>query len=208
MSLESVGAGPDGFRAALGTFASSVNVITMWDDDGKPLGMTATAFSSVSADPQLVLVCINRSTRTYDHISKRGRFGINILGAVARDISDYCARAGADKYLDESWLVANSPVSVPGEAPTTNAPADAGWSSPALAGALGFLDCSVEQDIHAGTHAVLIGAVEGIGLSKFAREHEPLVYFQGSYRPLQAKVEYRRPQSLPILMDDFLLEHR
>ena len=56
MGLDSVGVGLDGFRRALSAFASSVNVITMWDDDGMPLGMTATAFSSVSADPALVLV--------------------------------------------------------------------------------------------------------------------------------------------------------
>lgn len=188
MSLESVPAETDTFRAALGTFASSVNVITMWDGDGKPLGMTATAFSSVSADPLLVLVCVNRSTRTYRQIVERDRFGINILGSVARDISDYCARAGADKYLNESWLSGA-----------------AEWKSPALAGALAFLDCRIEQNIEAGTHAVLIGAVEGIGLSPSAREREPLLYFQGAYRPLEAKVDYPQPQPLPILMEDYFV---
>lgn len=187
MSLESVPTDPDGFRAALGTFASSVNVITMRDSDGMPVGMTATAFSSVSADPLLVLVCINRSTRTYTQVAELGRFGVNILGSVARDISDYCARAGADKHLNESWLAEN-----------------ADWHSPALAGALAFLDCRIEQDVAAGTHAVLIGAVEGIGLSEGARDHEPLLYFQGSYRPLQAKIEYPRPGPLPIWLDEHL----
>jgi flavin reductase (DIM6/NTAB) family NADH-FMN oxidoreductase RutF len=159
----------------------------MWDDDHRPVGMTATAFSSVSADPPIILVCVNRSTRTYRHIAESGRFGVNILGSVARDISEYCSRSGSDKHLRESWLA---------EA--------AGWESPALAGALAFLDCEVEQSIHAGTHAVLIGAVRGIALSDFAKEHEPLIYFQGSYRPLQAKIEHRLPRSLPILLDDFV----
>lgn len=187
MSLESVDLAIDGFRAALGTFASSVNVITMWDEVGRPLGMTATAFSSVSADPFLILVCVNRSTRTYNHIAERGHFGVNILGSVARDISDYCARSGADKFLNQDWL------SNKGE-----------WQSPALAGALAFLDCKIEQNIEAGTHAVLIGAVQGIALSEFAREHEPLVYFQGAYRPLQARSENQALRSLPILLDEFI----
>src|SRR5690606_12299884 len=108
MTLQTVSVDANGFRAALGNYASSVNVITMTDDDGRPLGMTATAFSSVSIDPLLILVCINRSTRTYQHIAARRVFGVNILGAVARDISDYCARAGADKNLDPRWLVQHS----------------------------------------------------------------------------------------------------
>jgi flavin reductase (DIM6/NTAB) family NADH-FMN oxidoreductase RutF len=188
MTLESVEADRDGFRAALGTFAASVNVITMWDREQRPLGMTATAFSSVSVDPLLVLVCINRSTRTYRYIAEQGSFGVNILGSAARTISDYCSQPGADKYLDPSWLRT-----------------DTAWSSPALAGALAFLDCVVEQDVQAGTHAVLIGEVKGIGLSDYARVHEPLVYFQGGYRPLQAKFEPRPAASLPILADDFPL---
>lgn len=188
MTLESVGADSEGFRAALGTFAASVNVITMWDDHHRPLGMTATAFSSVSADPLLVLVCINRSTRTYNYIAEQGSFGVNILGSAARTISDYCSQPGADKYLEPAWLTSTQ-----------------SWSSPALAGALAFLDCRVEQDVQAGTHAVLIGAVKGIGLSEYAPVHEPLVYFQGGYRPLQAKFEPRPATSLPILVNDFLL---
>ena len=185
MGLDSVGVGLDGFRRALSAFASSVNVITMWDDDGMPLGMTATAFSSVSADPALVLVCINRSTRTFEHITRRRRFGVNILGSVARDISDYCSRSGSDKYLDESWLSR-----------------DADWRSPALSGAMAFLDCEIEQEIHAGTHAVLIGAVQGIGLNGHPQEKDPLIYFSGGYRPLQASVNYPRPRLLPIMLED------
>lgn len=185
MSLESVGVKLDGFRSALSAFASSVNVISMWDDDNKPLGMTATAFSSVSADPALVLVCVNRSTRTFEHITKRRKFGINILGSVARDISDYCSRSGADKYLNEAWLSQNPD-----------------WQSPALSGSMAFLDCEIEQEIHAGTHVVLIGAVKAIGLNEHPQEGDPLIYFSGGYRPLQAKINYPRPELLPIMLDD------
>src|SRR5690606_30979345 len=126
MSLESVGVNLDGFRQAFSTFASSVNVIPRWDDYAKPLGMTATASPSVSAEPALVLVCINRSTRTFEHIARRRRFGVNILGSVARDISDYCSRSGADKYLNETWLDRNP-----------------SWLSPALSGAMAFIDCEI-----------------------------------------------------------------
>jgi flavin reductase (DIM6/NTAB) family NADH-FMN oxidoreductase RutF len=184
MGLEIAPVESAGFRAALGKFASSVNVITMWDDDGAPLGMTATAFSSVSADPMLVLICINRNTRTYEHIVRSGRFGVNILGSVAQDISDYCARSGADKSLDRAWLTSEDD-----------------WHSPALSGALAYLDCKVDRDIHAGTHAVLIGAVGGIGLSP-AEEHEPLLYFKGKYRHLRTAATFSQPAPLPILLEE------
>lgn len=187
MGLRAVANDVTGFKAVFGSLASSVNVITMWDESDNPVGMTATAFSSVSIDPLLVLVCINRSTRTFQHIESTGRFGVNILGAAAREISDYCSRPGADKYLDRGWLAEDAEQ----------------WKCPALAGALAFLDCEVDQDIEAGTHAVLIGAVQGIGLNAAAQEHEPLLHFRGSYRQLESAVEPRRPEPLPISMEDF-----
>jgi flavin reductase (DIM6/NTAB) family NADH-FMN oxidoreductase RutF len=183
--LESVVPDEHGFKAAMGSQAASVNVITMWDNEGRPLGMTATAFASVSVDPLQVLVCVNRSTRTYDQIAGGGAFGVNILGSPAQAISDYCARPGADKHLRTEWLVPS------GE-----------WRCPALAGALAFLDCTIAQDVEAGSHAVLIGSVRGIGLSSLAHQLEPLLHFRGSYRQMERTHRYRRPQPLPITLED------
>jgi flavin reductase (DIM6/NTAB) family NADH-FMN oxidoreductase RutF len=184
MSLQVVDSGPSRFKAALGSLASTVNVITMRDAEGNPLGMTATAFTSVSADPLLILVCVHRSSRTYDHIARTRRFGVNILGSVAREISNHCARPGADKYLEPRWLAESRH-----------------WHSPALSGAVAFLDCDIDQDIAAGTHAVLVGAVRGIGLSS-AANHEPLLHFRGAYRQLQPKAHYPRPRPLPVALEE------
>lgn len=181
MGLAASPLGLESFRSALGAFASSVTVITMWGDDERPLGMTATAFSSVSMDPLLVLVCVNRSTRTYEHIARAGHFGVNVLGSAARDLSDYCARPGADKQLERHWLA-------PGQ-----------WQCPALAGALAFLDCEVDQDVVAGTHAVLIGRVRAIGLERDAADPLPLVHYRGQYRQLHVMSHYRRARPLPIV---------
>jgi flavin reductase (DIM6/NTAB) family NADH-FMN oxidoreductase RutF len=185
MSLTRVETSQSSFKAALGSVAASVNVITMWDEDRRPLGMTATAFSSVSADPLLVLVCINRATRTYDHVAAGGRFGVNILGSAAREISDYCGRPGGDKLLDSGWL------------------ADSGtWRTPALSGSLVFLDCRIDQKVQAGTHAVVIGAVEGIGLASLAQHFEPLLHFRGRYRQLDAVRQAAAPRPLPIALEE------
>ncbi|MEU7765583.1 flavin reductase family protein [Nocardia sp. NPDC049190] len=181
MQLRAVDLDRTGFRSALGRFASSVNVISMWDEEGGPIGMTATAFSSVSDDPLLVLICVNRATRTYGHITRGGRFGVNILGSAAVSISNHCARPGSDKGLAPEWLAT-----------------DAGWSSPALKDALAFLDCTVDSDTSAGTHAILVGRVTGVGI---ATHGEPLLYFGGRYQQLRPEVQYRSPLPLPIAWD-------
>ncbi|MER5185460.1 flavin reductase family protein [Streptomyces sp. NPDC002896] len=179
MSLQPAATDTGGFRAALGSFAAGVNVITLRDADGTPLGMTATAFSSVSADPLLVLICVNRSNRSYERIAETGRFGVNILGTAAREISDHCSRPGSDKTLAAEWLV---------DRPE--------WHSPALTQALAFLDCEVEQDVHAGTHAVLIARVRGIGLASHDRAAPaPLIHFRGAYRELVHAVSASRPRT-------------
>jgi flavin reductase (DIM6/NTAB) family NADH-FMN oxidoreductase RutF len=200
MSLTSAETGPASFKAALGSLAASVNVITLWDAGGRPLGMTATAFSSVSVDPLLVLVCINRATRTYDQVSAGERFGVNILGTDAREISDYCGRPGGDKVLEAGWLA--------GGGAGTGADVGVGggdWNSPALSGALAFLDCRVDQEVQAGTHAVIIGAVEGIGLPEPpgpGPHSQPLLHFRGRYRQLDRVRQAAAPRPLPIALEE------
>ena len=169
MSLDPAATDTDAFRAALGSFAAGVTVLTLRDADGAPQGMTATAFSSVSADSLLVLACVNRANRSYQHIAETRRFGVNILSAGARDISDHCACPGGDKTLAAEWLV---------ERPE--------WHAPALADALAFLDCEVRQDVPAGTHAVLIARVHGIGVAGGDRPGSaPLIHFRGAYHELR-----------------------
>ncbi len=110
---------------------------------------------------------------------------MNILGAVSQEVSDFCARPGADKVLEPSWLA-------PGN----------GWRSPALLESLAFLDCQVKQSVPAGTHGVVIGEVHGIGVCE--EVSEPLVYYRGRYRQLHSVANYQRPRPLPLVLEDFL----
>jgi flavin reductase len=80
------------FRKALGCFATGVTVITV-DEGGEVHGMTANAFSSVSLDPPLVLVCVGHQARTHAFLQAKKRFGVNVLAADQRAISEYYARA-------------------------------------------------------------------------------------------------------------------
>ena len=82
---------PAEFRKALGCFATGITVITL-DSDDEVHGMTANAFTSVSLDPMLVLVCVDQHARTHAHLHAKKRFGVNILGESQRAISEYYAR--------------------------------------------------------------------------------------------------------------------
>jgi flavin reductase (DIM6/NTAB) family NADH-FMN oxidoreductase RutF len=176
------GCTPDAFKAAMRTYASGVTVITVRSADHEPMGMTATAFSSVSADPLLVLICVHGETLTYDRLIRTGYFGINMLAAGSEHISDYCSRPASSKILPPDWLVQ-----------------DAAWSAPALANSLSFLDCELYRHFPAGTHRVIIGRVRGIGLASGSTVFSdataqngstadsvvgPLVHYQGGYHDL------------------------
>lgn len=156
------------FREALASFASGVTIVTFRDELDRPCGMTASSFSSVSIDPLLVLVCLNRSARTYDDVLARGRFGINILSSDCVEISDLCARPGEDKLLRDGWL--EDPVD---------------GRSPVLRDSLAYLDCEVHTEVGAGTHSIIVGRVLAIGVSD-THEDNPLLYYRGSYRELAA----------------------
>ena len=78
---------PAEFRKALGCFATGVTVITV-DYEGQVQGMTANAFSSVSLDPQLILVCVDQRAKTHSHLHAKKRFGVKILAADPRRISE------------------------------------------------------------------------------------------------------------------------
>src|SRR5277367_1644884 len=76
------------FRKAMGCFATGVTIITI-DQDGEIHGMTANAFTAVSIDPVLVLVCVDHRARTHAHLHARKRFGVNVLTSEQQAISEY-----------------------------------------------------------------------------------------------------------------------
>ncbi|MPZ52833.1 MAG: hypothetical protein GEU79_08885 [Acidimicrobiia bacterium] len=169
MSLLIAEAGEEDFKQALGSFTSGVTVVTFWASEGWPCGMTASSFSSVSVDPLLVLVCVNRDARTYDDVLRQRRFGVNILGRSGVEISSQCARPGEDKYLLDEWLDQDTSSEAP----------------PALVDAIAYLDCTLHSDVPAGTHSIVVGRVRAIGLADGGPVDNPLVYFRGQYRELK-----------------------
>jgi flavin reductase (DIM6/NTAB) family NADH-FMN oxidoreductase RutF len=151
------------FRNALGVFATGVTVITTQGVE-HPFGMTANAFSSVSLDPPLVLVCVISGTTGAESIERNGVFAVNILGADHEPISRYFSSKdrprGPDAFKE-----------IPHRLGTTGAPI--------LEGAAGYLDCRVHAAHEAGDHIIFIGEVMALG---YESDVKPLLFHGGRYR--------------------------
>ena len=156
---------PSDFRLAMGCFATGVTVITV-DQDGEVHGMTANAFTAVSLDPVLVLVCVDHRARTHAHLHARKRFGVNVLRNDQQSISEYYARV-AETHQHAESAGARFDRTAQG--------------TPVLQGALAYLECRLHSTQPAGDHTIFIAEVEEV----VVRDGEPLLYFRSQYRDIE-----------------------
>lgn len=153
----------------MGRFATGVTIVTV-DVDGEVHGMTANAFASVSLDPLLVLVCVDRAARTHAHLHSRKRFGINILAENQRAISEYYAQP---VYAhDQAEEIAGASFD------------RTKHRTPILHGALAYLECKLVSTQEAGDHTIFIAEVEDVVMG----EGDPLLFFRGNYRHISGHV--------------------
>ncbi len=153
---------PDEFRDVLGRWASGVTIVTSRAGD-RVHGMTVSAFSSVSLDPPLVLVCADKSSDTCALIAESGVFAVNILASEQDALSQRFATQ-RDEHRRFEGLALESAVT----------------GSPLLPG-LASLDCTLVGSHDAGDHVIYVGRVEA--LRRFT-DGEPLLYYCGAYRTL------------------------
>ncbi len=154
----------DTFRKTMGSFAAGVTVVTTVDGEGRPYGLTATAFSSVSMSPPLALVCIDKSTSSYAQFSTSGIFTVNFLSADQEDVSNRFASSSADKFGETKWNAGK-------------------LGAPVLAGTLGFAECRVLHSYDGGDHTIFVGEIE----VAYTVPGEPLIYYRSAYRRLAEK---------------------
>ncbi|GAA3687376.1 hypothetical protein GCM10023081_25910 [Arthrobacter ginkgonis] len=145
------------FRDVIGRFASGVTVITT-HSGGKDYGTTASAVSSLTDDPPMLLICLNKSSSSAHAILESGTFAVNVLA------EDHVQLAGrfASKLPDKFEGV---PVEKDGN------------GSPLLVGALAHLVCRVSEQVEAGTHYAFLAHVE----DAVANPGHPLAYFRGGF---------------------------
>jgi flavin reductase (DIM6/NTAB) family NADH-FMN oxidoreductase RutF len=156
----------EAFRQTMGHWASGVTVVTTRRPGGIH-GMTASSFCSVSLDPPLVLVCVDRRNRTHSHLAEQGAFCAHILAVGQEELSQRCAGRMGEH--------GNELHGVPYREGKTGAPV--------LEGCLAYLDCRVLYAHDGGDHTIFVGQIEEAGVDEDAH---PLLYFRGRYHRLDA----------------------
>ena len=149
------------FRRALGQFASGVTVVTTRDSGGRVLGLTVSAFCSVSLHPPLVLVCIDQRSEANAGMRESGLFGVSVLGEGQEDVSRLFASRDKDKLTGFHFVEGRGGL-------------------PLVPGALAHVQCRVRSFHVEGDHTVWVGDV----LAVAAHPGRPLLYHAGGYERL------------------------
>ncbi len=151
----------DEFRAALSRFASGVTVVTTKDADGNLHGLTVSAFCSVSLEPPLILICIDKHTVSHYAFQESRRFVVNILREEQIHHSIQFAAPLADKFDGIAYHLNVEGI-------------------PVLEDALVNLECRLVNAHDNGDHTIFVGQIEKSHIS----DGKPLVYFYGNYRAI------------------------
>jgi flavin reductase (DIM6/NTAB) family NADH-FMN oxidoreductase RutF len=150
------------FRLAMSNFASGVTIVTTLHE-GVRHGLTVASFASLSLEPPLVLVCLEKRVTTHDAIEASGHFGVSILEETQAELSIQFATRAGDRFEGVST-------------------SEGTLGDPLIEGALVKLECSVVDVLPGGDHTIYVGRVESAEVSDSG---EPLVYFGSTYRELK-----------------------
>ena len=145
-------------RQALGSFPTGVTVVSCLDKDNNPLGFTANSFTSVSLDPQLISICIDKESFNIDTFSITEHFSVSILSESQQSISTTFATPNEERFKDIDWRSEDT-------------------GSPIISNAVAWFDCKTEQVVDAGDHLILIGKI----ISFDSSPKTPLMYLRGNY---------------------------
>jgi flavin reductase (DIM6/NTAB) family NADH-FMN oxidoreductase RutF len=158
---------PAQLRDVLRFWTTGVTVVSA-SHQGVQHGMTVNSFTSLSLEPPLVSISLEKITRTHGLVKEAGRFGVSILAAEQRELSDRFAGRESEqsdrfKGVEIFYLETGSPL---------------------LSQAIAFFDCKVATMHDAGTHTIFISEVLAAGSAAGADGKQPLVYFNRAYRKL------------------------
>jgi 3-hydroxy-9,10-secoandrosta-1,3,5(10)-triene-9,17-dione monooxygenase reductase component len=153
---------PTRLRHVLGHFCTGIAVITTLEAGGPPVGFTCQSFVSLSLKPPLVSFSVSRYSRSWPTIRRAGRFCANILSADQEPLCRRFAATDGDRFAGVEWWAS----------PATG--------SPRLAGALAWVDCTIEAVYPGGDHRIAVGRVEDLGVT--AGEPAPLLFYLARFQ--------------------------
>ncbi len=141
------------FKQAMGNYPTGVTVVTAFDENNEPMGLTVNSFASVSLEPLLILWSINNGAGSYNDFLKTDKFAVNILASDQADLCTLFSSKVEDRFGVCDWEKSE-------------------LNLPVLAGSLATLQCKVYKKVDAGDHTIMIGEV----LDIHNEEKEPLLY--------------------------------
>ncbi len=171
------------FRQTLSRYASGVTIVTALDEAGTPWGLTASAISSVSLHPPLVLVCIDKKANTYEAVTKASYFAINVLNRRQDELALLFATRGADKFAGVSY-----------QSGATGAPLLPDVS-------IAVIECRMFAQYPGGDHTIVIGEVVAASVS----EGQPLLFYDRKFGTFAANPP--RPSVPPTGLDPWALDY-
>jgi flavin reductase (DIM6/NTAB) family NADH-FMN oxidoreductase RutF len=145
-------------RRVMGMFATGVTVLTTRDAQGRPYGLTANAVTSLSLDPPLLIICIDKRAETHPHFFDSRCFVVNILAEDQAELSAHFAKSGGEKFGTLPFSTNQDGV-------------------PVLEGTLAHVECRIVETYDGGDHVIHIGEVQNAEV----RGGRPLLFFQGKY---------------------------
>lgn len=145
----------------MGHFVTGVTVITTRDKAGTPFGLTANALTSLSLNPPLLLLCVDKTVQCYACFEESKLFAVNILSEEQEELSRRFATKGIEKFAGLKWHTSEHGLAL-------------------LEGAIGFIECKILQAYEGGDHTIMVGEI----LSASAAGESPLLFFKGKYHHL------------------------
>ncbi len=150
-------------RNMMGHFATGVTVITTKDSAGKAFGLTVNSFTSLSLNPPLVIVCVDRTVDCYSCFDETKVFAVNVLSEDQEELSRRFATKGIEKFEGIQWRMGEN-------------------GAPLLEGVIGTIECKVTHSYEGGDHTIFLGEI----LSATAKGDRPLLFFKGKYARLSS----------------------
>ena len=152
---------PQELRRVMGHFATGVTVITTKDREGAPNGLTANAFMSLSLDPPMVVISVDKGATCYACFELENGFTVNFLGEHQEEISRRFATKGADKFAGIQWHAGVNGAAI-------------------IDGAIAHVECKITECHDGGDHTIVVGAI----VNASATGERPLLFFKGKYQKL------------------------